>query len=63
MGTMSVTLDDGTEIEVPCRQREIKSREIGANPPQSIFVDEPLPHPDYEFRSVIGGVRAIPKRR
>lgn len=59
---MKVILEDGTMIEVPSRKREIRSRQIGSNKP-SIFVDEPLPHPDYDFIAVIGGYRAYPKTR
>lgn len=67
MTTMTVTLlePDGSRrlINVPSRKREIKSRQIGTSPPPSIWVDEPLPHPDYEFRSVIGDWLAEPKHR
>lgn len=50
-----VELPDGTMREMPSRRREIKSREISANPRPSIFIDEPAPHPDYTFTTAIGG--------
>ncbi|WP_409019283.1 hypothetical protein [Brevundimonas vesicularis] len=66
MPMMNVTLveEDGSEtlIEVPSRKREIKSREISSSPRPSIWVDEPLSHPDYHFHSVVGGYRAERKR-
>jgi hypothetical protein len=59
---MKVTLEDGSTIEVPSRRREIKSRQIGPRKP-SRFVDEPLPHPDWDFLAILGGYRAYPKER
>ena len=67
MPTMTVTLteEDGTksQIEVPSRKREIKSRQISATPAPSVWIEEPLPHAEYEFRAVIGGFLASRKRR
>lgn len=59
---VKVTLQDGTEIEVPSVRREIKSREIGAHQRPSQYIDEPAPHPEYDFTGVIGGWLARPKQ-
>lgn len=64
MPMMWVKLDDcsGGSVEVECRKREIKSRQIGPSRAPSIFIDEPLPHPNYIFRSVVGGYVATPRQ-
>ena len=57
---ISVTLPDGSKIEVPSKRRELKSNEIGGGN-RSTFVDEPAPHAAYSFTPVIGGWHARPK--